>query len=61
MQLRCIEDVENYLEELDNKIKNLQKEKRLILKKLKEQNVRLQIVKRKNLLEVEEGKVIVEL
>ena len=61
MQLRCIEDVEKYLEVLEIKIKLLQKEKKLIQKKLKDNNVKVQIIKRKNLLEVHEGKIIVEL
>ena len=61
MQIRCIEDVEKYLEVLDTKIKNLQKEKRLIMKAMKEQNTQFQIVRRKHLLEVKEGNIIVEI
>ena len=61
MTVRCIEDVEKYLELLDTKIKDLQKEKRLIIKALKEQNTQFQIVKRKHILEVKEGNIIVEI
>ena len=56
-----IEDVENYLELLDIKIKNLQKEKRLIMKKLKDNDIKFQISKRKNLLEINDEKYIVEI
>ena len=61
MEIKCIEDIQKYLQDMDEEIKRLQREKRRIIKKLKDKNVRLQIVKRKNLLEVEEGKCIVEL
>ena len=61
MEIRCIEDIQRYLQEMDQEIKRLQREKRLIIKKLKDKNVKLQIVKRKNLLEVHEGKCIIEL
>ena len=61
MEIRCIQDIEKYLQEMDHEIKRLQKEKRLILKKLKNNNIKLQIIKRKNLLEVHEGKCIIEL
>ena len=61
MEIKCIEDIQKYLQDMDEEIKRLQREKRRIIKKLKDKNVRLQIVKRKNLLEVEEQKYIIEI
>lgn len=61
MEIKCIEDIQKFLLDLDEEIKRLQREKRRIMKKLKNNNVRLQIVKRKNLLEVEQGKCTIEI
>ncbi len=61
MEIKCIEDIQKYLQDMDEEIKRLQREKRRIIKKLKGKNVRLQIINRKNLLEVEEKKYIIEL
>lgn len=62
MQKVKVKDVEIYLKSLDDKIKCLQKEKRIILKKMKEGNVPLELlIKPKHKLEFEEGTLIVEI
>lgn len=61
MEIKCIEDVQKYLQDMDNEIKRLQREKRRIIKSLKDKNIKIQIVKRKNLFEVHEGRCIIEI